>query len=284
MVEKQYGIRMVWEYDLIVAIGWNRMTNTIVDIPWYMFPWSPCLFTHLDAPDIFQCPVQPFLGPISHRLVAACCKCSKQKVKCVQQDGLQCDHCGYMECVPGQKEDLGRIGACYKLADSVFFALSPPYQHLIMCAKVAASFNGGPTMSCDRRAQLGALVQASFVGGDESIERIMIEGMDAYQKVVFQNGTMKVVDSRCVNRLGFNAPPYSTARQAAMACTPHLGVADYRVALTLLDNALEKAGVVCWKDECVWTGSEFVSARIFSVARIMDANTIFIAIGFKFQK
>lgn len=278
--EGRHGISMVWQYDVVMAIGWNRMAGIVVDIPWYMFPWSPRLFSQLDAPDVLHRPVPPLQATIYHQLAARCRKCAGDKVRCVPAEGLQCNHCNYMECVPSRKETIARIDACYGLAQSVFFALSPPYQHLLMCTKTAASYNGGPKMSHTQRTQLGALVRDSFVGGDTNIA---IEGVDAYQKVVFRSGKMSVLDSMGIGELGFPAPPYLNPRKMASSCTPHLGVADYRVALTIVDNALEEPGIVHWKEECVWKGGHFMSARIFSVASIPDVDTIFIVIGFKWN-
>jgi hypothetical protein len=63
-----------------------------------------------------------------------------------------------------------------------------------------------------------------------------------------------------------------------------MGVADYRVALGLVDNALERPGVVHWKEECLWMMSGFVSARIYIVARIKGEGEMYIALGFKFEQ
>lgn len=282
--DKQHGIPMVWQYNMIVAAGWSSVAKQYVDLPYYMFPWSPRYFTHLDSSDIFQRVVPPYHDAIRHKLAGCCIKCLGQKVGCGQREGWQCRQCGYLECQPAVYEDKLRAEGTYHLASTVVYALSPPLQHLLQCAKAAVQYNGGPKLTKNQRSQLTGLVQSSFVGGDAEIELRLIAAVDAYQRVVFRNGTMTEIASRNIGRLGFRAPPYSTSRQSANACTPHLGVADYRVALSLVDNALETPGVVHWKEECLWMWSGFVSSRIYIVARIVEESEIHLVIGFKFEQ
>jgi hypothetical protein len=282
LVEKRMGLHLMWRYERVLAVGWNSLVDMVVDVPWFLFPVSPCVFTHLDSPGIFSRPVCSLEGAVPHRLLTTCSKCLCNKRTCQPAEGMRClGGCGPLECEPGRHELAARINACYNLATSTFFALSPPYQHLLMCTKSTRNYNGGYKMGREQRLRLSALVESSYLGGDEKIERLILEGVDAYQRVVFQHGHMTELVNHGVEAFGFPLPPYRTKKQAASCCTPDLGMADCGSALGMIDNALRSPGVIHWREECIF--GRFATARVFIAATIADIETVYMTIGFKWQ-
>lgn len=277
------GGSRLWEYDWLVAVAYNSMFKVYVDLP---SPRAmPCL-NHADSyDDIFNRPVSPDSVPIHHELARTCSKCSgKPKNRCTRREGFRCHACRDAMCVPVSEEDEARHGACFRVAKQCFPALCPAYQHLLMCVKAKANWGGEPKMEKALRNDLTELVRKTGLGGNEEIDKRVVDSSDAYQQVCFDGGEMIVVKESAGVR-GFRRPPFATKKQKTSAPTPHLGLANYRDAINMIDSALEKPGMACWRDDCVWMGGQtFVMARVYISARIVSEGTMYLTLGYKFKK
>lgn len=279
---KDGGSRL-WEYDWVAAVAYNSVFDQYVDIPSPRV--MPCLNHAESFNDIFARPVSPKSVIIRHEMASACSKCSgKPKKKCTRKDGFQCHACRGEQCFPTDKEDVARHSACFRVAKKCFPALCPAFQHLLLCTKTQANWGGDPKMDSALRKDLTDLVRRTGLGGNEEIDQKIIDSSDAHQQVLFQNGKMTLVRESAGVR-GFRRPPFYTKKEAASAPTPHLGLASYRDALNLIDSALERPGMACWKEDCIWMGERsFVIARIYMSARIPKEGTMYLTLGYKFQK
>lgn len=270
-----------WEYDSVVALAYNSMFQMYVHLPSPRL--MPCM-THTEAyGDIFTRPVFSKNVIIRHELAASCSKCSGgAKTKCTRREGFHCHACRGERCVPGAKEDQARHSTCFRVAKQCFPVLCPAFQHLLMCTKTKAKWGGEPKMESALRKDLTELVRKNGFEGNKEIEQRIIESSDVYQQVCFSNGTM-TVKKESAGKLGFRHPPFRTKKEAASSPTPHLGLASYRDALNLIDSALSRPGMACWKEDCIWMGGQtFVMARIYLSARILSEDTVYLTLGYKF--
>lgn len=279
------GATLVWNYDVIIAVGINALSQIEVDIPISMFPWTIPLYHHLDTPGIFDLPVTHDF-PITHKLASRCAQCVQSKVACVPAEGMQCQRCEPGGCMATDLEEKARIKACFNAAAANAFALSPPFQHLIQSVKARLKYNGAPKMPYQDRAALTRLVQEEYVGVDEGSDSLIINNADAYQVVRFYKGELHFNLSSNVedNREGFHYHEDKGKKCKLAACVPHLGLPSWELAYSLIDNALQRPGKVHWLNSCVWRRGAFVNARIYMNATILAENDITMTIGWVFKK
>lgn len=276
------GISIEWNFVGVVAAAFNSLRKRYVDLPSnFMVPGTPSLFTLQEAaPDIFTRPVEQQLA--THVMATTCKRCDGQNTACVRLEGWRCLKCIPAQCTSLVKEETARSSACYNHAASMFPFLQPSFQHLIQSCKVAVKYDGLPKMLRGQQAELTALIRRCYLSSHrEGWDRVVIDNSPEYQRVVFHSGMLTVIESHGDGRLGFQSPRTDEKRQRAAVCVPHLGLADYGSAVTLLDNALGMPEKVFWKEDCVRIGGGFRTVRIFVVASIPRENAVYITLGFK---
>ena len=275
------GVSIEWNFTGVVAAGYSSLHKRYVDLPSnFMVPGTPSLFTLEEAaPDIFARPVVQQLA--THVMATTCKRCDGQNTACVRLEGWRCLKCMPAQCTSLPKEESARSSGCYNHAAALFPFLQPAFQHLIQSCKAAVKYDGHPKMLRGQQAELTALIRGFYLSETEGWDRVVVDNSPEYQRVVFQNGKLTIIESKGDSRLGFQTPLSGEKRHRAAVCVPHLGLADYGAAVALLDNALGVPGQVFWKEDCVRLGGGFRTVRIFVVASIPQENVVYVTLGFK---
>lgn len=275
----------VWKYSVVIAVGRNKLSGEMVDIPISMFPWTSVPFSINSETDIFQRDIPS--GYVSmHQLIRACVKCLKRKKPCIRLPGMVCAGCDVDKCEAEKGEEYGRAEAFYESAAVNSFAFSPAYQHLIQCVKVATQCNKVPRMNAAMRQDLKMLVQTRYSGHANPIaEQEVIRNSRSAQAVEFRHGDMKVLfEKEMQGVFGFTAYPQSRLAKVKVASvTPHLGLASPDKSYSIVDAAISRPGEIFYMEDSVMfmEGGKHVfrPARIFMVGGVPSEDCMSFVVG-----
>jgi hypothetical protein len=281
-LQNQLGVRLQWVYEKVVLVAMHG--DVVVDVPLSMFPLPLQMDDHLDQPAMFTSPVsEDYVS--THRLAAACARCHMSQIRCTALEGLVCPGCCPDHCKPSTLEDGARAAACYHAAAKYFFALTPPFQHLIQCVKTVCGYNGEPKMPASTRRSLVQLVRAEYLHGNQELAIKLINASDAFQRVRFLNGVMTVeAEVGTTNQYRFEHYR-GKGEDRARCAVPHFGIAEYYNAYSLINSALSNPGAVyCFEGSIMHKGGEVRDTRIFVNACVWEDYDIRFIVGWKYKK
>lgn len=274
------GATYLWKYRTIIAVGRNRLSGAMMDIPAYMFPWT--MFPFVATSNLFHEPIVSDAPP-RHQLVRTCKTCQKTKKSCIRLDGMCCTACPPGKCEPVDGEENARAQLFHDSATSNAFAFSPPYQHLIQSVKAAQECSRSPKLNAVARKYLKLLVEEFHVGVVNPVtEQEVFRSCRSAQIVEFLNGRMRVVLEKNMGGVfGFDAYEKTRLKKVKVACcTPHLGLSSPQKAYSLVDAAISRPGEIFYLEECIMLrGGEFVSARIFMVGSAQSEDRMTFVVG-----
>lgn len=276
-----------WHYDIIIAVGRNRLADVVVDIPLHMFPWT-CTPFSIDDANVFDLEVNS--GYISQHGLARCCLlCRKKKKSCVSVGGMACKSCDPGFCEPSDGEEYGRAQMFYEATAAHAFAFCAPYQHLIQCVKAATKCNKNPKMNSTMRQQLKKMVETAHSNQyNLRHEEHVILNSKSVQTVEFRNGHMKVIHEMNMEGVfGFNKYSKSKHSKNHVTCvSPHLGLATPDKVYSMIDAALSQPGKIFYvedslmfKEDGVYT---FRPGRIYMVGGIKSEDCITFVVGWTY--
>lgn len=270
---------MIYAYDVVVAIGRNRQSTAVVDIPVSMFPWSSPLFSIRDTPDVLLRP-PPCSLLSTHKMIRSCHRCTAHNRGCVPTPGrLSCIQCKPGECMPSSGENVARSREFHATIMNTAYALSPAYQYLLHTVKKAANCSKKPILSNKDRTLLLAMVREDCNGiSDYGSEAAIHEHCKSVQSVYFANGKLEILFEKDMENLyGFQDTP------AIASATPHLGFATPDSVRNLLDAALSSIGTMVYIEESIWMrDGQFKPSRVFCVAGMMMHCDVSFVIGWNY--
>lgn len=278
------GVSILWGLRNAVAVGYNCMTNTVLDLPMSTFPWSASLFCFEDNPKIFQ--RRSTVIPIpSHTLFTACSRCKRYKMKCIPLPGLRCVRCqaANVVCAPSVNcgEENSRFIGMYDCLIKVSFGLSPPYRLLIQTVKVRVGHNGEPFMNQHNHAILKAIVDEQYKPQwDSRAEELIVANCGCYQVVRFTEGVMRIDREQAMHLLyGFEDVSTKKMKKIrAASVIPFLGLDRPALAYSLIDNAMSRPGQIFYINASILMRNwNTVSARLYmTVANHGNGNFMFV--------
>lgn len=270
-----------YPYDVIIAVGRNRLTSVVVDIPIHMFPWTSAFFSLKDNADVlYRAP--PLDIPSTHRMVRNCQRCTKNNRKCMKMDmNLSCLQCVPGDCSPDPDENIARVEQYYAEIMNTSYGLSAAYQYLLHTVKKAANCSRKPLLSNRDRVTLLTMVRADYNGiANWDAESAILAHCKSAQSVLFRNGKLEIVKERgmesiygfeCIDGLGH------------ASATPHLGFPSSISVRNLLDTAISMVGTMVYTEECIWMrDGQFKPSRVFCVAGMMMHCDVSFVMGWNY--
>lgn len=261
-----------WKYDVVVAVGYNQRSNTIVDIPTSLFPWCIDFFgaTDIDMP-------MPANMVSDHRFLAACLECFRLKRRCDLNRHGACNKCRYTPCLPQTEKEIdSHHASLLNVMMKNRHALCPALSHLLATVGNANGYT--KIYSADEIATLGTLIPVT--GRDIAKEEFIRTKSASTQLVQFRNGKLIIVEEvNARDRMKFMCT--DKRGKAALAINmPTFGIDNPVKAYSLLNSALRTPGHFYFANEVLWTTSfQLCTARIILVAQYESSDSLWIMVG-----
>lgn len=263
----------VWGYDVVVAIGYNSLSNAIVDIPTSLFPWCIDYFgaTDLDMPLAIE------LTP-EFKFHKACLDCRRLNRRCQLSRVGDCNKCRDGTCLPNIELELeAHHNLVFKAIMLNRHALCPAFQHLLT---IVGNANGYHNLGVNA-AETTALAETIVVNGRLIEKEVFIRTKaSATQLVRFINGRLTIVDEFNVgDRLRF-AVSEKKSKAGFSANIPCFGIDNPIKAYSLLNSALESPGQLRFADVSIRDANLVVSTtRIMILAQYDSVESLWIMVG-----
>lgn len=269
-----------WAYDVVLVVGYNNLSNMIVDIPAWTFPW--CInYMGVVGEDLSDIPF-PEEVVSSHTFSAACESCFTKKSSCLKGRSGACPRCTTAPCVPQVAKELDNLRT--KFVDQLLLqrpTLCPAFQYLL--ASCGTRYGYSKAYSAADKAVLRSIVEAgSVMGRDVSKEAFLRERTRASQLVMFKDGQLSILEERGVNsRLGFTIPGRRVRSKTALGFAfPNFGLADPLHAYSLMNSALSDPGGLFVVDVVAWDSNLVASpVRLVALAQFESVSDVFFMVG-----
>jgi hypothetical protein len=268
----------IWNFDVVVMVGYNSGTNVIVDVPAAVFPW--CIdFYGVSGSNILD---QPLLQLVDdHVLTAACQACYDGARRCSLGRMTNCEKCFGGTCKPQINKELDNLRAHYfEALMKERSTLCPSFQYLIACCGTRYGYN--KAFTSNDKCILGKIFETAVEGRDLAKEMFIRDKCSAYQLVVYENGALKTVETREIgDRLGFRNYVASKKGKTAMRIVmPCFGISDPRRSFSFFNAAMNKPGEVFVADFNVWDKKlNATVVRMMIMAQFESVDKIYVMVG-----
>lgn len=268
----------LWNFDVVIMVGYNSGTNVIVDVPASAFPW--CIdYYGVSGSNILD---QPLLDLADdHLFTAACQACYDGARRCSIGRESKCARCRDDTCRPQAYKELDNLRARYfdaLLKDRA--TLCPAFQYLIACCGTRYGYN--KAFTANDKCILGKIFETAVEGRDLAKEGFIRDKCSAYQLVSYENGALKILENHEMgDRLGFRSYGASTKGKTAMRIViPAFGIADAHRSFSFFNAAMNKPGEVFVADFNVWDKKlNATVVRMMIMAQFESMDKIYVMVG-----
>jgi hypothetical protein len=269
-----------WKYDVVVVVGYNNLSNIVVDIPPSMFPWCSDYYGSTIS-NITQLPM-PEIMTDDHIFRAVCVSCKFKRRRCNTKRKGGCDGCGPGACTPqiGMEIDKANISFVDNLLRERS-TLCPAFQFFI--ATCGTKYGYTKAYTSFEKKMLKCVVQDGSVFGRELSKEAWIRtNCRAHQLVTFINGNMTILESHDLGgRLGFSVPPVGKkSKQALALAIPNFGIANPHDVYSWMNSAFQNPGEGYVADFMAWdTKLNSAPTRIILMVQFETIDSIYMMVG-----
>lgn len=270
-----------WNYEVVVAVGYNNLSGIIVDVPTSAFPW--CInFFGVSGTNILDLPLSDTMAS-EHVFNAACLACTQKKCSCAigRAEGERCGRCKDSPCIPHPEKEflrMRRLMVDKMLKDKA--VLCPGFQLVLATSGSAYGFN--KAYSSEEKVKLTSIMEAHMSGRDFMKEQLLRDRGSSFQLVRFKNGRLSILEEiNAESRLRFEVPKSGeTSKRALGRLFPHFGIAIPHHAFSLLNSAFENPGEAFATDVKVWNSRLEVGAvRLVVLVQFVPGWEAFVAVA-----
>lgn len=262
-----------WKYDVVVAVGYNALSDMIVDIPASLFPWCLDYF----GVDYLDFPISTEIMS-EHLFRKACLECRRINRRCALKRVGGCPKCPEGQCKPNVELELEthHNSVCKAMLINRH-ALCPAFLHLLT---TVGNFTGYHNLGVNA-ADTVFLADSMLITGRSIQKEVFIRAKAvATQLVHFINGRLLIVDEfNMGKRLGF-AETTKRGKAGFVGSIPTFGIDNPLKSYSLMNAALRDPGNLKFADAAVWDKDLVVSpARILMLAQYESSESLWIMVG-----